>query len=317
MKLTKRSFVAGLALLAVMGAPAIAQDYPTKPIEIIVPSSAGGSTDTTARIFAEVAESKFDGFKFVVNNIDGSGGQKGFEAISRAAPDGYTIGLVFTPQLVAHIASGRAKYTLDNFHVMGNTADAPEIVVVPKDSKIKTLADLAEAAKGGDLTVAVNGIGSDDFLAAKAFEALVGVTFNLLPTKGSTEQKAAILGGHVDASFMNLSQMEAQHKAGDATIIAILTDKRNDLVPDVPTGVEGGYDVQMRATRGFVAPAGVPADIQTKLDEVFAAVMADATFQDKAKASSIYLLEMNGPDYTAYLQKLQADTQKVFDAAPW
>lgn len=317
MTVSKRGIIAGLAYLAVVGVPAFAQDYPSKPIEIIVPSSAGGSTDTTARIFAEVAESKYDGFKFVINNIDGSGGQKGFEAIARAAPDGYTMGLVFTPQLVAHVAAGRAGYTLDSFHVIGNTADDPEIIVVPKDSAIKTVADLAEAAKGGALTVAVNGIGSDDFLAAKAFETLAGVTFNLLPTKGSTEQKAAILGGHVDASFMNLSQMEAQHKAGDATIIAMLTDVRSDLVPEVPTGIEGGYDVQMRATRGFVTPAGVPADIQTQLDEMFAAVMADPVFQDKAAASSIYLLNMNGPDYAAYLANLQAETQKVFDAAPW
>jgi tripartite-type tricarboxylate transporter receptor subunit TctC len=73
----------------------------------------------------------------------------------------------------------------------------------------------------------------------------------------------------------------------------------------------------MRATRGFVTPAGVPAEIQAKLDEMFADVMADPAFQEKAKASSIYLLNMNGPDYTAYLQNLQAATQKVFDAAPW
>jgi tripartite-type tricarboxylate transporter receptor subunit TctC len=317
MTLSTRNLIAGFALLAAATTPVFAQDYPSKTIEIIVPSSAGGSTDTTARIFAEVAEAKYEGFKFVVNNIDGSGGQKGFEAIARADADGYTMGLVFTPQLVAHVAAGRAQYTLDSFHILGNTADDPEIVVVPKDSPIKTMADLAEAAKSGELTVAINGIGSDDFLAAKAFEALAGVTFNLLPTKGSTEQKAAILGGHVEASFMNLSQMESQHKAGDATIIAMLTDVRNDLVPDVPTAIEAGYALEMRATRGFVIPAGVPAEIRTQLDKMFTAVMADPTFQEKAAASSIYLLNMNGPDYTAYLQNLQVETQKVFDAAPW
>lgn len=313
----KRSLAAGLAAFAMFAPHAHAQDYPTKAIDVIVPSSAGGSTDATARIFAEVAESKFDGFKFVVKNIDGSGGQKGFEAIARAKPDGYTMGLVFTPQLVAHVASGRAGYTLDNFHIMGNTADDPAIVVVPKDSALASLKDLAEAAKGGELTVAVNGIGSDDFLAAKAFEEKAGVTFNLLPTKGSAGQKTAILGGHVDASFMNLSQMIAQHKAGDTRIIALLTAERSALLPDVATGVEQGYDVQMRATRGFVSPAGLPAEIQSQLDAIFADVMADAGFQEKAAASSIYLLPMNGADYLAYLQKLQADTQKVYDAAPW
>lgn len=312
-----RSLATGFAVVAALATPALAQDYPAKPIEIIVPSSAGGSTDTTARIFAEIAESKFDGFKFVINNIDGSGGQKGFEAIARAKPDGLTIGMVFTPQLVAHVASGRASYKLDSFHVIGNIADDPAIVVVPKDSAIKTLDDLAKAAKDSELTVAVNGIGSDDFLAAKSFEEVAGVTFNLLPTKGSTEQKAGILGGHVDASFMNLSQMIGQHKSGDAHIIAMLTDKRSEELPDMPTGVEQGYDVQMRATRGFATPAGIPEDVRVKLDDIFTDVMADPGFQEKAKASAIYLLPMSGAEYTSYLEKLLADTQKVFDAAPW
>lgn len=312
----KRTIATVLAV-ALHAGPALAQDYPAQPIEVIVPSSAGGSTDTTARIFAEFAERKPGGFKFVVNNIDGSGGQKGFEAIARAKPDGYVMGLVFTPQLVAHIAAGRAKYTLDSFHVIGNTADDPAIVAVPKDSPLKTMEDLAAVAKDGQLTVAVNGIGSDDFLAAKQFEEIAGVEFNLLPTKGSTEQKAGILGGHVDASFMNLSQMEAQHKSGDAHIIAMLTEARSDLLPDVPTAAEQGYDVQMRATRGFVAPAGISNDVKSKLDGLFEEVMADPEFQAKAKASAIYLLPMSGPDYLAYLQKLLDDTQKVFDAAPW
>ncbi|PLX36933.1 MAG: tripartite tricarboxylate transporter substrate binding protein [Hyphomicrobiales bacterium] len=294
-----------------------ADGYPDHAITIIVPSKAGGSTDTTARIFSEIAESKFEGFEFVINNMGGSGGQKGFEAIARAEPDGYTIGMNFTPQLVAHIVSKRADYTLDSFHVMGNVAQDPGIVVVPKDSAIKNLTDLAEAAKGGALTVSVNGIGSDDFLAAKSFEKQAGVTFNLLPTKGSTEQKAGILGAHVDAAFMNLSQMIAQHNAGDAHIIALLTEERAPAADQVPTAKEQGFETYMTATRGFVAPAAVDGAILEKLDSILATVVADPAFQEKTKASKIDLLPMNGPDYAAYLAKLQASTQEVYDAAPW
>ncbi|HHS89369.1 MAG TPA: tripartite tricarboxylate transporter substrate binding protein, partial [Rhodobacteraceae bacterium] len=228
----KRTFLAGAIMLLGLATGAFAAEYPTQSVTIIVPSKAGGSTDRTARLFTEIAEKNYDGFEFVINNIPGSGGQKGFEAIARAEPDGYTIGLVFTPQLVAHIVSGRAGYTLDSFHIMGNTAQDPAIVVVPKDSAIMNMQDLADAAKAGALTVAVNGIGSDDFLAAKSFESKAGVEFNLLPTKGSTEQKAAILGGHVDAAFMNLSQMIKQHAAGDARIIALLTEERDSHLPD-------------------------------------------------------------------------------------
>ncbi len=313
----KKSLFAGVVMALGLTAGTAFAEYPEKSVTIIVPSKAGGSTDRTARLFTELAEKNYDGFEFVINNIPGSGGQKGFEAIARANPDGYTIGLVFTPQLVAHIVSGRAQYTLDSFHIMGNTAQDPGIVVVPKDSPITDMASLAEAAKANSLTVAVNGIGSDDFLAAKAFENVAGVEFNLLPTKGSTEQKAAILGGHVDAAFMNLSQMIKQHKAGDARIIAMLTEERDDHLPDMPTAKEQGITVLMRATRGFVAPAGIDPAIQDQLDKMLTEVMASDEFVANAKTGSIFLLPMSGADYLSYLQSLQAETQAVYDKAPW
>lgn len=300
-----------------MSSAAQADNYPSKPISIIVPSKAGGSTDSTARMFAELAEKKYPGFEFVIKNVPGSGGQKGFEQIARAKADGYTIGLNFTPQLVAHVVSKRAKYTLDSFKVMGNVAQDPAIVVVPKGSSIKSMSDLAAVAKEKALTVAVNGIGSDDFLAAKAFEAAAGVSFNLLPTKGSTEQKAGVLGGHVDAAFMNLSQMIKQHMAGDALIIALLTEERDPHLKEVATSLEQGYDVKMRATRGFVAPAGIDPAIQSKLDTMLKEVTEGEQFQAKAAKGNIFLLLQSGDDYLAYLKDLQAQTQSVYDKAPW
>ncbi len=309
--------IAATMMAAGLATSVYAADYPSKPISVVVPSKAGGSTDRTARLFIDLAEQNNAGFEFVVKNIPGSGGQKGFEAIARAKADGHTIGLNFTPQLVAHIVSGRAKYTLDDFHIMGNVAQDPGIIAVPKDSPIKTMADLAEAAKSGELTVAVNGIGSDDFLAAKSFEAVAGVEFNLLPTKGSTEQKAGVLGGHVDASFMNLSQMIKQHSVGDAHIIAVLTAERDENLSDVATALEQGYDVQMSATRGFVAPAGLDAEIAAKLDGILAEVLASEEFKANAAQGNIFLLPQSGTDYRAYLEGLQAETEKVFEAAPW
>ena len=315
--MNKKTLVAGIILSMGITAVAEAAEYPDQAITIIVPSKAGGSTDRTARLFIELAEKNYDGFEFIVKNVPGSGGQKGFEAIARADTDGYTIGLNFTPQLVSHVVSGRATYTLDSFHVMGNVAQDPAIVAVPKDSPIMNMADLAAAAMAGPLTVAVNGIGSDDFLAAKSFEAIAGVTFNLLPTKGSTEQKAGVLGGHVDAAFMNLSQMIKQHVAGDARIIALLTAERDSHLPDMPTALEQGFDVQMRATRGFVAPAGIDAAIQAQLDSMLTEIMASDEFQANAAKGSIFLLPQTGPDYLSYLDGLQAETQAVFDASPW
>lgn len=309
--------LAAVFTAACLISPVHADNFPEDSITLIVPSKAGGSTDTTARIFAEIAEARYEGYEFVISNMGGSGGQKGFEAIARADADGYTLGLNFTPQLVAHVASKRAQYTLDSFHVMGNVAQDIGIVVVPKDSAINNLEELTAAAKAGALTVSVNGIGSDDFLAAKAFEKQASVTFNLLPTKGSTEQKAGILGGHVDAAFMNMSQMISQHNAGDARIIAVLAEERDSSADSIATAVEQGYNVLMTATRGFVAPAGIDPTIQSTLDEIFMAVVNDPEFQQRAASSKITLLPMNGADYTDYLQTLLAETQAVYDEAPW
>lgn len=307
-----------VALAMCLALPFAAQaEYPSGPVTIIVPSKAGGSTDSTARLFIVAAKKHWPGSEWVVKNVGGSGGLKGFEEIAAAKPDGQTIGMIFTTQVVAHIVSKRARYTLDSFHVMGNLADDPEIVVVPASSPIKTLDEFVKAAKAKSLTVAVNGIGSDDFIAAKKFEENAGVTFNLLPTKGSTEQKANILGGHVDASFMNLSQMFAQHKAGQARIIAILTKKRSKVLPDVATGAEQGYPVEMTATRGFVAPAKVDAKILAKLDDLFLKVSSDPEFLAACKKNNIYLQVMDGPDYVKYLQNLQVETKRYYDQNPW
>ncbi len=307
-----------LLMVMVFAVPTFAwAEYPEKPITIIVPSKAGGSTDTTARIFINAAKKYWPNADFVIKAVPGSGGQKGFEEIARAKKDGYTIGMVFTTQLVAHIVSKRARYTLDSFHVMGNTVDDPVLLAVPMESPLNTLADFVKAAQAKELTVTVNGIGSDDFIAAKDFENKIKAKFNLLPTKGSTEQKALILGNKVDAAFMNLSQMYASHKNEKARILAVLTDKRSQLLPTVPTAKEQGHDVQLTATRGFVAPAGVDAAILKKLDELLAKVNTDPDYIADCKKNTFSRLPMTGPDYFTYLQELQAKTKVFFDETPW
>jgi len=291
--------------------------YPNKTIQLVVPSKAGGSTDTTARLFIDSAKKYWKDADFIVVNKPGAGGLIGFSYEQRQKPDGYTIGLMFTPQFVAHIVSKKAKYTLDSFQIVGNIAEDPGIVVVNADSKIKNLDDLVKAAKAKKITAAVNGIGSDDFLAAKQFEAKTGVEFNLLPTKGSTEQKTAILGNHVEVAFMNLSQMLANHNAGKVRIIALLAKNRSDVAKDIPTSVEQKYDVLMTATRGVVIGKDVKPEISSKIVDLYTKVVNDPEFQEKAKKSFIFLNPLNGAEYGAYLKQLQADTQKVYDKTPW
>ncbi len=291
--------------------------YPSRTIHIIVPSKAGGSTDTTARFFIEVAKKYWPNAEMIVVDKPGAGGQIGFEAIARSRPDGYTVGMIFTPQIVAHIVAKRARYTLKSFYMVGNIAEDPGIVVVNAKSPIKNLKDLAKLAKSKKLSAAVNGIGSDDFLAAKQFEKVAGVTFKLMPTKGSVEQKAAVLGGHVDVAFMNLSQMLAQHKAGKARIIAILSTKRSDAAPDIPTSIEQGFKVLMTAKRGMVLPAKVNNSIKKKWSELLKKVVNDPEFKEHCKKSFIFINYMPGDEFRKYLEKLQESVQEVYNKNPW
>ncbi len=308
------SLVLFLATVVVSGSFAA---YPSKTVKLIVPSKAGGSTDTTARLFAQTAKKYWKDTDFIIIDKPGSGGLMGFEAEARSRPDGYTLGLMFTPQIVAHIVAKRATYTLKSFKIIGNIAEDPEIVVVPAQSSVKSLDDLVKLAKSKKITAAVNGIGSDDFLAAKNFETATGVKFNLMPTKGSTEEKAAILGNHIEVAFMNLSQMLAQHKAGKARIIAIMAKKRSDVATDIKTSVEQGYNVLMTATRGMLINAKVKKDIATKIEDLYTKVVNDKEFQAKCKKAYIFLNPMSSSEYTAYLEQLQKDTQKVYDVSPW
>ncbi len=310
-----------LVLIAAMVLPVFAggrkESYPSETINIVVPSKAGGSTDGCARQFAQTAKKYWKDANFVVVNKGGSGGLKGFDEISRAKADGYTLGMVFTPQLVAHIVSGRAHYTLDSFHIISNVVEDPGIVVVPAASSIKTLDDLKAAAKAKKLVATVNGIGSDDYIAAKNFEKIAGVEFNLMPTKGSTEQKTAILGGHVDVAFMNLSQMLSNHREGKARIIAIATKKRSDIDNSIPTTKEQGYELYMTATRGFVIQADTDPEIQKALDDLLKNVLSDSEFKSAMEKQLIALLPMDSKEYTEYLTELQAQTQEVYNANPW
>ena len=310
-----------LALISVMILPVAASGdkevYPSETINIVVPSNAGGSTDATARQFAQVAKKYWEGANFVVVNVGGSGGLKGFDQIAGEKPDGYTLGMVFTPQLVAHIASARSHYTLDSFHIIGNIVEDPGIVVVPPDSPVSNLADLEKLSKEKKVVATVNGIGSDDYIAAKSFEKLAGVEFNLMPTKGSTEQKTAVLGSHVDVGFMNLSQMLSNHREGKCKIIAMTTKKRVAIDDSIPTAKEQGYELYMTATRGLVCQSEVDPKIQAKLDDLMKKVLADKDFASAMEKQLIAMAPMDGKEYREYLAELLAQTQDVYNANPW
>lgn len=270
-----------------------------------------------ARLFAEIAKDKI-GQNFVIVNKSGAGGQIGFEAIAASKADGYTIGCAFTPHIGAHIAAGRAKYTFDSFKPLANYVTDPGVLVVNADSKFKTLEDVvkAEEANPGSLTAATTGPGGDDFFALVSFNKAAGISIKEVPSKGSSEEKANILGGHVDLAFMNYSQIEANYKAGDAKILAVMTPERLPYDKDLPTFKELGYNVLSDSSRGFIAPAGIPDAAYKKLVAVFADVVKDPKFLEAAKGQ-LLLNYMGADDYGKYLNQVKDTAVSVFANNPW
>jgi putative tricarboxylic transport membrane protein len=307
-----------LALGMVMLFPVIAEGqqeaaYPSKTIEIIVPSKAGGSTDTLARLFVQSAGKFLPDAEFAVVNKPGSGGQQGFEYIAAAEPDGYTLGLVFTVQLPSHVVSGRARYTLDDFHYLSKMQDDSSIIVVPKDSPVNSVEELIAYAKDNPMIASVNGIGSDDHLAMMMFQNATGTQFDMIPASGSTEQKANVMGGHVDVAFMNFSQMVSQHNAGDAKILTLLADNREASLPEMPTISEAGYDVKMSGTRGFVIQDDVSDEVKTVLGKLMEQVISDPEFTESLKGFS----HLDGAAYETFMRNLQTEMEVLFAKESW
>ncbi len=292
-------------------------NYPSKPITLIVPSSAGGGTDTMARLFAEIAKDKI-GQNFVIVNKSGAGGQIGFEAIAGSTPDGYTIGAAFTPHIGAHMAAGRAKYTLDSFLPLANYVTDPGVLVANVNSNFETLEDVvnAEKANPGSLTGATTGPGGDDSFALVGFNHEAGISIREVPSKGSSEEKVNILGGHVDLAFMNYSQIEANYKAGDVRILAVMVPERLPYAQEIPTFTELGYDVFSDSSRGFIAPAGIPDAAYKKLVKVFSDVVEDPKFLEAAKGQ-LLLNYMDAEDYSKYLEGVKGSTESAFAKNPW
>lgn len=290
--------------------------YPDKAVTIIVPSKAGGGTDTMARLVAKFAE-KYLGQPLVVVDKPGAGGQIGFEAIARAKKDGYTIGCLYTPHVTAHISSGRSKYTLDSFVPIANVVTDPGVLVVKTDSPFETLSDLVEFAKKnpGKLNAATSGPGGDDDFALKKLEKAADIQIKGVPAKGSSGEKAAVLGGHVDMAFMNASQVDAQVRSGELRVLGIMTTERRDYM-DAPTFTELGYKILSDSSRGFAAPAGLDPEIMDKLSEVFKSVLTDPEFI-KASEGQLLLNMMDSAEYGKYLSDLNETTDEMYKVAPW
>jgi tripartite-type tricarboxylate transporter receptor subunit TctC len=270
----KNKLVGGLLLAALLGCAlaARAQDYPTKPIRVIVPAEAGGTTDVMARTVAEMLREKW-GQTVIVENRGGAGGNIGAEMVSRAAPDGYTL-LLSAPGPLAINKSlyNKLAYDSDAFVPISVVSTSNSVLIVRPDLGVDSVQQLIAFAKANParLNYASSGDGSTPHLAAELFKAMAGVKIEHVPYKGSGPALLALVAGHVDITFVELSLALPHIRSGKARVLAIGSEKRKSFMPDVPTVSEALPGFISVTWFGLVAPPKTPAAIANHLSTAIA-----------------------------------------------
>lgn len=296
---------------------AVQAEYPERPIELIVPSSPGGGSDTAARTFAEhFARNLGEGASIAILNKDGGGGALGIALAAAAAPDGYTLGQLQSPQVVSkQFENANVRFGAGSFEYIGIvTADA-HAVAVRKDSHIKTWADLVAAAAAGPINCAVTGSGGGPQLATLRLIEMGGPTLNLVSFDGGSEARAALLGGHVEALCINIGGMF--QAIDEITVLGIASEARNPALPDTPTFRELGIDLLAGTDRILAAPAGTPAEILDRLRAAYEATMADPAFLEAAEKVDMQLGPMSGEAVAAALKAEEESYRAMWARAPW
>ncbi|MBY6002325.1 tripartite tricarboxylate transporter substrate binding protein [Salipiger bermudensis] len=316
LKHIKSATLAG-AMALVAGA-AFAQDYPSKPIEVIVGYSAGGGTDVMARTAAPFIEKYLgDGASLVVKNMPGASGQIGVTEAANADADGYTLGTFNLPGMMARTIDREAAYDRDSFTYLANVVNDPNVIVTTKGGGLDSIDKLVEEAKAnpGAVTVGMSSLGGDDHFMLIKLQELTGAEFTIVPFKGSAPARTALMGGHVAMGILNISEVAEFQE--ELNVLGVATEERSDFAPDLPTFQEQGYDLINGSMRGFIAPAGLPEDVQAKLLDAFAQLETDEEFLAAMKATANPVEVVTGDEFKTLTSDLYDLAKGVWEATPW
>ena len=275
-----KRFLATLALGLATAAAAMAQAWPNaRAVTLLVPFPPGGSTDMIARTLGPKLQEKLGG-TYIVENKPGAGGTLGAGLAKRAAPDGYTLFVSSLGPFVIgpHLLKNVGYDPLKDFDYITVAVQAPNVLAVPAHSPYKKLADMMAdlKARPDKVTFASAGNGTSDHLTAELFWQETGTKGVHVPYKGGAPAMTDLLGGQVDATFMNINTGLPNIKAGKLRALAITSSERSSLLPEVPTMQELGFKgVTVYSWQALAAPKGLPADIKAKLHDAVVAGLND------------------------------------------
>jgi tripartite-type tricarboxylate transporter receptor subunit TctC len=274
MKFTQLAAAAGALAVALSAA---AQQYPSKPVSIVVPFTPGGSSDITARTVAARLQESL-GQSFVIDNKPGANGSLGGKFVANAAPDGYTLFVgsigVFAINPVLYKDLGYDP--LKNYDLLSVAVRTPNALVTRANFPANTVAEFVDYVKKNPdkVSFASSGTGSSDHLTAALFWQKTGTTGIHVPYKGGSAAHLDLIAGNVDASFQNLGSITQHVKAGKMKLLAVTADKRDPSVPNVPTLTEAGVPgIEVFSWQAFVAPKGLPQNVKDRLQPALIAAI--------------------------------------------
>jgi len=298
------------------GWPAVAQDYPSKPIALVVPFPPGGVADIVARPAAD-AMSRFLNVPVVIENKAGAGGGIGMGYVAKAKPDGYTLLLALSSISIlpeADKITGRPPmFQLDQFVPIARMTADPTVLAVRADSPWKTLQDFVDDARKRPAAISYGSSGNYGTMHVpmEMFAGSAGVKLLHVPYTGAGPAVVGLLGGNIDAVASGPSTVIQHVKAGKLRVLASWGDKRLASFPDVPTLAESGYDAVFFQWSGIFAPAGTPESVVSKLREAARAAATDAKFVAAMATVETPVQYLDAPELRRFWD---ADAKKLGDA---
>ena len=304
-------FVLTICLILAFGLPAMAAEYPTKPITLVIQYPPGGSTDLTARALANGAR-KYLGQPVICENKSGGGGTVGVALVAAKPADGYTIGVVSSsPTIAYHMGKLNFNPIDDLTHIL-RWAGYLFGTVVRADSPWKTLPQLIAHAKQHPktLTYGSPGVGTPPHLAMEELSSLAGMQLLHMPYQGIAQNNAALLGGHIDI-ISDSSGWAPLVDAGKFRLLATYGYQRCARYPQVPTLREAGYDLVSPGPIGMIGPKGLPKPMVQRLHDAFKKAMDDPEFLAVMKSFDMSTLYLNSEDYEKFVREDSARIQKL------
>ncbi len=287
-----KRLIAGAAMaLACLTGAATAEDYPERPLMMMVSYGAGGATDFQARIVTMTAGNEDAlGMPIAIINKPGAGGRVGWNWFAtQADPDGYTLAAYNVPHFIAQSIKGGVEYSADSFEPIANWGADPAVFVVGADSEFNSMEDVVAYAKEnpGKLTVSGAGLFVGHHIAALQIDKAAGTKMAYIPTKGGgAAAMKAVIAGEVMGGINNLSDAFRAQEAGNVKILGVADLERNAFLPDVPTMMEQGLDVDNSSVnfRGVMVPKGTPPEVIEKLAATVPEMFANSRVTKKMEA---------------------------------